>query len=68
MYDIIYRNLEDNSCDVCEGKLTTHNREPIFSPFGSIIGWKCSYCNSLYDLQNELMLIGDFHSPIRGDA
>lgn len=58
----------DDTCVVCDKKLVNSDQEPMFGLFGHPMGWKCKECNSMYNLEGELMLIGDFKSTMRGEA
>jgi len=66
--NLVFKGPPDNTCVVCDRELGKVDQEPMFGMFGNPMGWKCNICNSMYDLEGELMLIGDFKSTVRGET
>ena len=55
------KSLKDDTCPVCSKNLyydeITTQRIGIIDSYGEVNEWKCPFCNSEFDLDNNLLYI-----------
>ena len=49
---------EREVCDVCESFLDPEHKYIVWDDNDDIFGWACAYCQSIYDMSDEMHQIG----------
>ena len=58
--ELIYGTVH---CPACDSQLMGHNlmnKMPIVDNYNALEGWMCELCDSIFDLQDKMLDIGEF--------